>query len=160
MLPRTSSSLRFTSPMSEARSLMYSLSTSRRRASYRSSTLITALSVFSPCALGAVLDSGTIPRLGCRVVAGAANNQLAGPEHAGMLEERGILYAPDFVANSGGAIAALGIEVRGWARKQAEDRVVESVGRNLGEIFSMAEQRRLTTAAAAHLLAERRLGGG
>jgi leucine dehydrogenase len=114
--------------------------------------------VFSPCALGAVLGPETIPRLRCRVVAGAANNQLSRPEDAATLEQRGILYAPDFVANSGGAIAALGIEIRGWSRRQAEEQVTESVGANLREIFSMAEQRGFTTDLAGRSLAEGRLG--
>ena len=69
--------------------------------------------VFAPCALGAVLDDRTIPRLRCRVVAGAANNQLDDEErHGALLEERGILYAPDFVINAGGLI--IYHPQRGW----------------------------------------------
>lgn len=62
--------------------------------------------VFAPCALGAVLNDATIPRLHCRVIAGAANNQLDRDDHAERLAEHGILYAPDFVLNAGGVIAA------------------------------------------------------
>jgi len=61
--------------------------------------------IFAPCAVGAVLDEGTIARLRCRAVAGAANNQLAAEGDADRLHQRGILYAPDFVANGGGALA-------------------------------------------------------
>ncbi|MGD2069360.1 MAG: Glu/Leu/Phe/Val dehydrogenase dimerization domain-containing protein, partial [Gemmatimonadota bacterium] len=64
----------------------------------------TECDVFAPCAVGAVLNDDTVGRLRCRVVAGSANNQLARPEHAGTLHDRGILYAPDYVINGGGAL--------------------------------------------------------
>src|SRR5690606_23076647 len=63
-----------------------------------------ACDVFSPNALGAVLDEEGVARLDCSVVAGGANNQLARPEHGELLHERGILYAPDYVINAGGII--------------------------------------------------------
>ena len=63
-----------------------------------------ACDVFSPNALGAVLDEEGVARLDCQVVAGGANNQLARPEHGEALHERGILYAPDYVINAGGII--------------------------------------------------------
>ncbi len=65
----------------------------------------TACDVFSPNALGAILDEAGIARLDCAVVAGGANNQLARPEHGPMLAARGILYAPDYVINAGGIIS-------------------------------------------------------
>lgn len=61
--------------------------------------------VFSPNALGAILDDDGIARLDCAIVAGGANNQLARPEHGPKLAERGILYAPDYVINAGGIIS-------------------------------------------------------
>ena len=61
--------------------------------------------VFSPNALGAILDDEGIGRLDCRIVAGGANNQLQRPEHGPMLAQRGILYAPDYVINAGGIIS-------------------------------------------------------
>ena len=64
-----------------------------------------ACDVFSPNALGAILDDAGIARLDCQVVAGGANNQLARPEHGPMLAKRGILYAPDYVINAGGIIS-------------------------------------------------------
>ncbi len=64
----------------------------------------TTCDVFSPNALGAVLDEEGIARLDCAIVAGGANNQLARPEHGAMLAGRGILYAPDYVINAGGII--------------------------------------------------------
>src|SRR5207248_10098841 len=60
--------------------------------------------VLSPCALGGVLNNETVPQLGCRVIAGAANNQLAGDRISDLLAARGILWAPDFVVNAGGLI--------------------------------------------------------
>jgi leucine dehydrogenase len=64
----------------------------------------TECDVFSPNALGAILDEEGIARLDCAIVAGGANNQLKAPEHGAMLAERGILYAPDYVINAGGII--------------------------------------------------------
>jgi leucine dehydrogenase len=64
-----------------------------------------ACDVFSPNALGAILDEEGIARLDCAIVAGGANNQLARPEHGQLLAERGILYAPDYVINAGGIIS-------------------------------------------------------
>ncbi len=64
-----------------------------------------ACDVFSPNALGAILDDEGIARLDCQIVAGGANNQLRRPEHGPMLAERGILYAPDYVINAGGIIS-------------------------------------------------------
>jgi leucine dehydrogenase len=60
--------------------------------------------VFAPCALGAIVNDETIPRLKCRIVAGSANNQLKEPRHGDALMARGILYAPDFVINGGGVV--------------------------------------------------------
>jgi len=64
----------------------------------------TSCDVFSPNALGAILDEEGVARLDCAIVAGGANNQLARPEHGALLAERGILYAPDYVINAGGII--------------------------------------------------------
>jgi leucine dehydrogenase len=90
-------------------------------------------------------------------VAGAANNQLATQEDALRLRERGILYAPDFIANSGGAIAIIGMETKGWSRKQAEEEVVKTIKDNLSQVFELAETEGLDTDEAARRLAEQRL---
>ncbi|GAB4283665.1 MAG: leucine dehydrogenase [Roseovarius sp.] len=84
--------------------------------------------IFAPCAIGGILNARTIPQIRARLIAGAANNQLATPEDADRLHARGILYLPDYVANAGGIINAateiLGIEDRdAWvAQKLAELR--------------------------------------
>jgi leucine dehydrogenase len=113
--------------------------------------------IFAPCAVGGVLNEKTIPRLRCRAVAGAANNQLATPEDALRLRERGILYATDFVANSGGAIAIIGMETRGWSRKKAEQKVTETIKDNLSQVLELAETESLDTDEAARRLADQRL---
>jgi leucine dehydrogenase len=112
--------------------------------------------VFAPCALGEILNAETIPRLRCRAVVGAANNQLAQPEDAERLQSRGILYAPDFVVNAGGAIAITGIESLGWTAERAE-REVLGIADTLSRVFELADAEDLTTEAAARRLAERRL---
>ena len=115
--------------------------------------------VLAPCALGRVLSAGTIPRLRTRAVVGAANDQLASPEDAARLRERGILYAPDFVVNAGGAVAITGIEALGWSEARAE-REVDRIGETLSRVFASADRDGLTSEAAARRLAEERLRAG
>lgn len=117
----------------------------------------TECDIFAPCALGAVLNVKTIPRLNCRGIAGSANNQLERPEDAESLRARGILYAPDYVINAGGAIAILGLELQGWTRDVADNEVVDGIRRNLSQIFQSAAADGITTEAAARKIAERRL---
>jgi leucine dehydrogenase len=119
----------------------------------------TPCDIFAPSALGGVLDEKTIPRLRCRIVAGAANNQLAGPEDGNRLRDRDILYAPDFIANSGGAIAAIGVEIKGWSREEAEEKVVQLIKDNLNRVFELAATEGCSTDEAALRLADRRLTG-
>lgn len=79
--------------------------------------------VFAPCALGGVLDAGTIRRLSCRAVAGAANNQLLTDRDGELLATRGILYAPDYVINAGG-LMAVAAEVTGFDEQAVERQVL------------------------------------
>jgi leucine dehydrogenase len=111
--------------------------------------------VLVPCALGGVLDDDTVSRLRCRVIAGAANNQLADDGIAARLAERGILWAPDFVANAGGLIN-IACEQGGYEPAAARRRVGAIAG-TLREIFDRAESDRTTPLAAALSLAEGRL---
>ncbi len=107
--------------------------------------------VYAPCATGGVLSAATIPRLRCRVVAGAANNQLAEPHDAELLAEAGILYAPDYVINAGGVLHLAGYETLGWTPEQMAARL-EGIGDTLDEVFTTSEREAITTdAAAAHL---------
>jgi leucine dehydrogenase len=113
--------------------------------------------IFAPCAGGQVLNAQTIPQLKCRVIAGGANNQLAEPQDAERLKERGILYAPDYVVNSGGAIFIVGMETQGWTRRKAENMVTEGVQDALSHIFELALTQDITTESAARQVAEQRL---
>ncbi len=112
--------------------------------------------VFSPCATGAVLNAATIPRLRCRIVAGAANNQLATPADAARLAEAGILYAPDYVVNAGGVLHLAGYERLGWTPDEMAARL-EGIGATLTEVFAQAERDGLTTDAAARRVATDRI---
>jgi leucine dehydrogenase len=113
--------------------------------------------VFSPCALGGVLSAESAPRLRCRAVAGGANNQLADESVAAALAARGILYAPDFIANSGGACFGIHREADGWSSERALQDVEDRVTASLRAVFSLARERGLTADAAAREIARRRL---
>jgi leucine dehydrogenase len=96
--------------------------------------------IFAPCAIGGVLNARSIARLRCRIVAGSANNQLEEDADAERLHERGILYAPDFVINAGGAIAHATLELLDWTEEQMEGRVL-AIETSLGEILGDAVRR-------------------
>lgn len=114
--------------------------------------------VFAPCALGGIINDETIPKLKVQIVAGAANNQLLEERHGALLNERNILYAPDYVANAGGILNGC-IELLGWERKHALEKIDE-IYDTLLQIFGTAQTHGLTTSAAADQLAEQRLGTG
>ncbi len=111
--------------------------------------------VFAPCALGAVLNDRTIPLLQVDIVAGAANNQLETSEHDDLLQEKGILYAPDYVINAGGLINVYS-ELAGWTLERSKRKAGE-IYNVLLAIFDLAEVEGVTSAEAADRLAERRL---
>lgn len=113
--------------------------------------------VFSPCALGAVINDDTASTLKASIVAGAANNQLALPSHGEILRQRNILYAPDYVINAGG-IRNAASEFYGtkYSRESGTARV-EGISEILLQIFEMADQKGLSTAGVADDLAAARL---
>ena len=112
--------------------------------------------IFAPCALGAVLNDQVIPQLRCKVIAGGANNQLdREADHGVALEERGILYAPDFVINAGGLINVYN-ELNGYSRDRAL-RMTRGIYLNLRRVFEMARERSIPTNRAADLVAEERI---
>jgi leucine dehydrogenase len=113
--------------------------------------------VFVPCALGAILNDTTIPRLKAKIVAGCANNQLAEPRHAAMLRDRGILYAPDYVINAGGIINVSCEFEAGGYDETASLAKIDNIYHALKEIFATARESGRTTAEAADEVAERRL---
>jgi len=119
----------------------------------------TRCDVLVPCATGGLVDARVARTLPCAVVAGAANNQLADGDRSGaarVLTRRGIVYAPDFVANSGGAIHIVGREVLGWTEDQVTRRTLQ-IGRTLHRVFADARAYGITTEQAARDLAARRL---
>ncbi len=111
--------------------------------------------IFSPCALGAILNDNTIPRLKCRAVVGSANNQLAEDRHAQALQDRGILYAPDFITNAGGVIN-ISFELTGYDPEAALSKALE-IGPTMQRVLDRAKTQGITTARAADLLAEERI---
>ena len=111
--------------------------------------------VFSPTALGAILDEQTIPRLKFQIVAGAANNQLANDVCGDELARRGVLYAPDYAANAGG-LMNVSIELEGYDRERAI-RMTRTIYYNVGRIFEIAERDGIASWRAADRMAEERI---
>ena len=111
--------------------------------------------VFAPCALGAIINDKTIPRLQVEVVAGAANNQLLEERHGDALEQKKILYAPDYVANAGGVINVYG-EIAGWTSARAF-RKADEIYDTILKVFSIAKSEGIPTYLAADRLAEQRI---
>ncbi len=111
--------------------------------------------IFAPCALGGVINDKTLPQLKVEVVSGAANNQLLETRHGDMLAERGILYAPDYVANAGGVINVYG-EIHGWDSDRAL-RKADDIYDTMLNVFEIAREQSVPTYVAADRLAERRL---
>jgi leucine dehydrogenase len=121
-----------------------------------SDVLGTPSDVFAPCAMGGVLDSDLAETLPTRAVVGAANNPLADPGASSALARRGVLYAPDFVANAGGALHLVGREVLGWDAAEVEARTI-GLGDILGSVYDLARDERIPTDVAARRVAEERV---
>jgi leucine dehydrogenase len=115
----------------------------------------TPADVFAPCALGGILNDETIPELRARIVAGGANNQLGEERHGDALEARGIVYAPDYVINSGGLIN-VNAEWNGWSPEQAREKAGEIYDTIL-RVFEIAREQGIPSYRAADRLAEQRI---
>jgi leucine dehydrogenase len=111
--------------------------------------------IFSPNALGAVINDETLPRLKVEIIAGGANNQLAEDRHGDELERRGIVYAPDYVINGGGVINVYG-ELHRWPVERAKKKAGE-IYDTLLRIFEMAKREKIPTYKAADRLAQQRI---
>ncbi|MBT8335171.1 MAG: leucine dehydrogenase [Gemmatimonadetes bacterium] len=111
--------------------------------------------LFAPCALGGVLDDAAVDRLRVQAVCGGANNVLASPTAGVRLSERGILYAPDYVANAGGVISG-GVDLAGWDRARMQ-RALDGVRATMAAVFDRAERESTTPETAADRMAEERL---
>jgi leucine dehydrogenase len=112
--------------------------------------------VLAPCALGAVLDGHSIPKLRARIIAGAANNQLARAEDGEALMRAGILYAPDYIINAGGIIS-VAHEYRGGATAAEVRAEIEKIPARLTEIFERAQREGRPPGAVADQMAMDRL---
>jgi leucine dehydrogenase len=124
------------------------------------SILFERADVVAPCALGAVLDATTIPKLQTSIIAGAANNQLATAADGARLHTAGILYAPDYVINAGGIIS-VGREYLGGATVESIDAEIHRIPERLTEIFTRSRTSNRPTSdiadeMARQLLAETR----
>jgi leucine dehydrogenase len=113
--------------------------------------------VFSPCAIGAIINDITIEQLKCKIIAGAANNQLAESKHGDILEEKGILYVPDYVINSGGVINIIDdISGREYNKANAMKNTAK-IYDACKKVFELAKRDSIPTYKAADKMAEDRI---
>jgi leucine dehydrogenase len=111
--------------------------------------------VYSPCALGGTINENTLDRLKCKVICGAANNQLATNEIGDEVQRRGILYAPDYAVNAGG-LMNVSLEIDGYNRERAM-RMLRTIHFNLARIFEISKRDSIPTYMAADRMAEERI---
>lgn len=111
--------------------------------------------IFAPCALGGIINDETLPQFKVEIIAGGANNQLLEPRHGDMVEEMGMQYAPDYVANAGGVINVFG-EVADWDAEHALNKADE-IYDTVISVFEIAKSDGIPSYQAADRLAERRL---
>jgi leucine dehydrogenase len=113
--------------------------------------------VFSPCARGAIINDKTINQFKCKIIAGAANNQLAESRHGDMLHEKGILYVPDYIINSGGVINIIDdISGREYNRENAMKNTAR-IYDACKKVFEIAKRDNIPTHKAADIMAEERI---
>jgi len=116
----------------------------------------TEIDIYAPCALGATINDNTIHKLKAKVIAGAANNQLADEvKHGKLLKEKGIAYAPDFLINAGGIINVYG-ELEGYTKEESLKKT-ENIYNTTLEIFKLSEKENITTHRAAFNIAQNRI---
>lgn len=111
--------------------------------------------IYAPCAMGAVINDFTIEQLKCKIVAGAANNQLAEEKHGDMLKEKGILYIPDYVINAGGVINVYE-EIQGYNRERAMNRAA-NIYNVVKKVIEISKRDNISTSKAADRMAEERI---
>lgn len=113
------------------------------------------MDIYAPCALGATINDNTIGRLKCKIVNGAANNQLKEDRHGDQLKELGILYAPDYLINAGG-LMNVSIEFEGWNDNKSR-RMIDTIYDTTLAIFRISDEQNISVNKAADVLAEKRL---
>lgn len=111
--------------------------------------------IFVPCAMGAVINDFTVEQFKCKIVAGSANNQLAEERHGEILMEKGILYIPDFVINSGGVINVYE-ELKGYNKERAMNRA-STIYDSVKRIIEISKRDNISTNKAAERMAEERI---
>jgi len=114
------------------------------------------IDIYSPCALGATVNTETINRLQCPIIAGSANNQLADEVvHGNMLLEKGILYAPDYLINAGGLINCYS-EIAGFSKKKTL-QMAENIYEATRRVIQKSKEENIPTIEAANKIAEKRI---
>ncbi len=111
--------------------------------------------IYAPCALGATINDDTIERLKCKIVCGAANNQLKENKHGNILKDKDILYAPDYLINAGG-LMNVSIEFEGWSDNKAR-RMINTIYDTTLKVFKISENENIPVYQATDLLAEKRI---
>lgn len=113
--------------------------------------------IFCPCALGAVIRDETLNRLRCKAICGSANNQLKEERHGDLLEQKGMVYAPDYIANAGGTIYDTDrLCVGGVSHKRGREKV-SRIYQNMEQVFDIADREGISTYLAADRMAEERI---
>ena len=113
--------------------------------------------IFAPCALGAVVNDATLEQFNCRIICGSANNQLKTEKHGDILEQKGILYAPDYIVNAGGTIFDTDRLGLGGFNKERALKNVARIFDTTKEVIAIAHRENIPTYQAADTLAERRI---
>lgn len=113
--------------------------------------------IFCPCALGAIINDDTLSRLKCKIICGSANNQLKDEKHGKILEQNGMVYAPDYIANAGGTIYDTDrLGVGGVSHERGEEKV-SRIYVNMERVFEVADRDKIPTYLAADRVAEERI---
>ncbi len=111
--------------------------------------------IFAPCAMGAIINHQTITQLKCKIIAGSANNQLDADSLGDQLMEKGILYIPDYVINSGGVINVYE-EIQGYNQANAMEKAT-AIYSSVNEIIAISKRNKISTSKAADQMAEARI---
>ena len=113
--------------------------------------------IFCPCALGKVISDATLKRLKCKIICGCANNQLAEERHGQMLEEQGLVYAPDYITNAGGTIYDTDRLEAGNVSHERGRAKVSRIYENMQRVFEIADRDKIPSYLAADRMAEERI---
>lgn len=113
--------------------------------------------VYAPCAIGQTVNEATLPRLRCDIIAGAANNVLSGPDVYSIIDEKNILYCPDFVINSGGVISVGGELIEGGWKESWVAEKVKNIYHTIHRILDESEKRKRFPEVVAIELAKERI---